>query len=1203
MTFIKKIPSLHLCLPLLTVLTWLMMLTGAGLAEEKMLTAHIRHRPPHMIVQGEFLGGSLKELLDLAAQRLAIRVAWRDQPFSKSIEDLKSGNVDIVPRTIQTPEREQWIRFSSPVGYEQQEILFLVRKGQEQAIRNYDDLKTRTIGTKKGTAYFPRFDKDQELAKRPHAGDDYGLLDQFVTGAVDTVIVLDRRAMESALAGLGVTDYAFAQYRMVMSIAMNYGFSKSSPNAVLTEALERELQALTANGEAEAVLTRFFQNERAADLATRLSTDDRQWLEDNPAPFRVGFTSDRPPFHFRDGTQPRGFAIDYLDLLASKLAIPIRHASGQEDADLVLDPPAGSVGAGDVVFTPPYPGSTTGIALPKSMVRLRDLLQKAMGEITPQEMKRLEEKWPNAIPATSGKPADALQLTNEEEAWVKQHPRIRVGVVTANPPFEFFQNGKFTGMSADFANLLASQSGLALTAVPFGSGTEASAALASGKIDLLPAVMTGEKPLASLLLTEPYLTFPVMIVTHRDGAFVGGLEDLTESKVAVIEEDTLEGDLVRRHARTQPLVMATLGDALQALDQRKIDAVVDNLASATYEMQRLSLDKLRLAAPTPHQVALAMAVRQDWPELRSILQKGIKRIANRDRTAILNAWMAVQVQIGIEMKHLLLWIVPIGLAVVLIVVAIMVWNRRLGREIRERKQAETALEAAEERSRLLLESVGEGIFGLDVEGRINFFNPAGAAMLNRQPEELIGQEVCILINHHDHDKSGCLKEKCPLRKEFVQERQVHRADERFWRKDAGLFSVEFSSHPIWKEQQLIGSVVVFRDITERLLIEQKIRILSSAVEQSPVSIVITDPKARIEYVNPAFTRVSGYSAEEVMGKNPRILRSGSLEAGFYQSLWQTLLTGETWEGELLNRTKSGQLYWEATTISPIRDPDGKVRHYLANKEDITRRKQAEERLQEALKLISSSIHYASRIQRSILVPPQMLTEVLPEHFVLWEPRDVVGGDMYWYRPWITGTLLALGDCTGHGVPGAFITLIANGALDQALLETPPGDTATLLQRMHQLIQLALGQDREEGASNDGLELGVCYLDPELTNLTYSGARFSLFVVSEEACQEIKGDKLGIGYRDFPRDIRFTAQEVALRQEWCYYMTSDGLIDQLGGESRRAFGKQRFVKLLDSLRQTPIAEHGEHIKQALLAYQNNEHRRDDVSVVGFKGIIN
>lgn len=398
-----------------------------------------------------------------------------------------------------------------------------------------------------------------------------------------------------------------------------------------------------------------------------------------------------------------------------------------------------------------------------------------------------------------------------------------------------------------------------------------------------------------------------------------------------------------------------------------------------------------------------------------------------------------------------------------------------------------------------------------------------------------------------------------------------------------------------------GFVSTYTDITVRKKAEQEIQILSSAVEQSPISIVITDPDATIEYVNPSFVHVSGYSSSEAIGQNPKILKSGNMPPEIFQSMWETIKKGLPWKGELLNRKKNGEHYWEATTISPICDDNGRIIHYVANKEDITQRKMAEEKLRDALKHISSSIHYASRIQQSILVPDWLFQAEIPEHFILWEPRDVVGGDMYWYRPWVNGSLLLLGDCTGHGVPGAFMTLIANGALDQALMETPPGDTAVLLQRIHQLIQVSMGQDQKEGDSNDGLELGACFLNFEQQKLTYSGARFSLFVADDDGVREIKGDKSGIGYRGIPRHVRFTPHHLELRPDRYYYMMSDGLIDQVGSKVRCGFGKRRFMDLIQSLRSTPIQEHGDRIKQALLDHQGEQSRRDDVTVIGFRGV--
>jgi PAS domain S-box-containing protein len=143
---------------------------------------------------------------------------------------------------------------------------------------------------------------------------------------------------------------------------------------------------------------------------------------------------------------------------------------------------------------------------------------------------------------------------------------------------------------------------------------------------------------------------------------------------------------------------------------------------------------------------------------------------------------------------------------------------------------------------------------------------------------------------------------------------------------------------------------VFLDVTDRRRAETQLRQLSRAVEQSPVSIVITDEEGRIEYVNPKFTEVTGYTAAEALGQNPRILKSGEQSPDTYRELWATLAAGREWRGELHNRKKDGELYWEYASISAVRDPNGRVTHYVAVKEDITSRRRMEDQLRQAQKM-------------------------------------------------------------------------------------------------------------------------------------------------------------------------------------------------------------------------------------------------------------
>ncbi len=247
------------------------------------------------------------------------------------------------------------------------------------------------------------------------------------------------------------------------------------------------------------------------------------------------------------------------------------------------------------------------------------------------------------------------------------------------------------------------------------------------------------------------------------------------------------------------------------------------------------------------------------------------------------------------------------------------------------------------RVELILSSTGEGIFGLDKEGRHTFVNPQALKMLGYTEQEMVGKVSHPLIHHSHPDGSPYPGSECPNLKVFFGGKPNH-GEEYYWRKDGTGFPVESSAVPLVENGETVGIVVSFRDITERKKADEELRKLSRAVEQSSATIVITDLTGAIEYVNPQFTRTTGYTFEEAKGKNPRVLKSGEMPPEGYKKLWDTLLAGEEWRGEFHNKKKNGQLYWETAAISPIRNVKGEVTHFLAVKEDITEQKRQQQQM-------------------------------------------------------------------------------------------------------------------------------------------------------------------------------------------------------------------------------------------------------------------
>jgi len=193
-------------------------------------------------------------------------------------------------------------------------------------------------------------------------------------------------------------------------------------------------------------------------------------------------------------------------------------------------------------------------------------------------------------------------------------------------------------------------------------------------------------------------------------------------------------------------------------------------------------------------------------------------------------------------------------------------------------------------------------------------------------------------------------------------------------KDGTIFD-RYSSPVVDQRGKHYGRIWTFRDITERKRNEDMLQQLSMAVEQSAVSVVITDPRGNISYVNRKFTEVTGYTANEVLGKNPRVLNSGRAAPAMYQELWSAITQGREWRGEFCNRRKNGEIFWEAATITPITNPKGAITHFLAIKEDITERRVLESQLRQAQKLEGVG-QLAAGIAHEINTPTQFVTDNL-----------------------------------------------------------------------------------------------------------------------------------------------------------------------------------------------------------------------------------
>ena len=249
--------------------------------------------------------------------------------------------------------------------------------------------------------------------------------------------------------------------------------------------------------------------------------------------------------------------------------------------------------------------------------------------------------------------------------------------------------------------------------------------------------------------------------------------------------------------------------------------------------------------------------------------------------------------------------------------------------------------------------------------------------------------------------------------------------------------------------------------------------------------------------------------------------------------------------------------------------------------------------------ILDSIRYAERIQQAILSADEPVVQSLGEYFILFRPRDIVSGDFYWFQEVDGALLLAVADCTGHGVPGALMSMIGTSLLNQIVIEKQIHTPGLILQHLHVGIRRALRQDEGEASSQDGMDIGIIRIEADRQRVTFAGAKRPLYLADSTGnFQEIQGDRKPIGGRQKEAVRHFTEHQVEIQDEMTFYLCTDGLADQ-PGDIESKFGTRRVRELLQANCQLSLDEQHTRIIAAIAAHQGQTPQRDDMALVGVR----
>ena len=483
--------------------------------------------------------------------------------------------------------------------------------------------------------------------------------------------------------------------------------------------------------------------------------------------------------------------------------------------------------------------------------------------------------------------------------------------------------------------------------------------------------------------------------------------------------------------------------------------------------------------------------------------------------------------------------------------------------------------------RLIVDSVAEGVVVANPEGRFVLFNPAAERILSLGFRDVPLQEWSSVYGTYKPDMvSPFPAEELPLARSLRGE--VVDDCEMFIRRNGGHEGawICVNSRPISdRSGRTLGGVVTFRDITALKHQFERQQLLSKIVEDTADAVLVTDNAGNIEYVNAAFEAMTGFTRAEVLGKNPRLLKSGHHSRSFYEDLWESLLRGEVFRETITDRRKNGELYLSSQTITPLRAPDGTISHLVSIAKDVTERRKAMD--------LENGLRLARQVQQRLFPPAPPNVPGLDAWGVS-IPAHATGGDYFDFLTLPGGALgLVIGDVSGHGFDSA-ILMAQTRALVQAAARRE-SDPARILSEVNALLVPDLGENRF-------ISMIIVAIDPHTRSVTYANAGHTPgYVLDRDGNVRMELTSTGLVLGLFC-DAAFVTENVPeLRRGDLLVLFTDGVTEAEAADGR-VCGPEWALDLVRARAHLTSAEILNALCEAIRSITGERPQQDDITAI-------
>jgi len=502
------------------------------------------------------------------------------------------------------------------------------------------------------------------------------------------------------------------------------------------------------------------------------------------------------------------------------------------------------------------------------------------------------------------------------------------------------------------------------------------------------------------------------------------------------------------------------------------------------------------------------------------------------------------------------------------------------------------------RTQILLENAKEVITIISEERKIIYVSPSINAIMGYYPEELLGLNDIENVHPLDTERFRQLLNDL---KSFPEKEMTLQF--RYFTKEGEVMWMEATGKNLLADNVIKGFVINSRDISEQRIAakEQRIRAKMQALSENSSDIIIRiDIFSRCTYVNPVIEQYTGFKKDSYIN---RPISSAEMDQSVISNL-KTLLeevsiTKQKKSVEMVFPAPAGNKIMQVNAI-PEFNENGEAESVLFVCHEITEAKSREELIRKKNKSISDSINYAYNIQSALMPAEENLRKILPNSFMFYKPKDVVSGDY----PWLfqNGNSIYVGamDCTGHGVPGALMSIIGFFLQDAIIHQDAELNAGEVLTRLHRSVVEKLRQAEPGSKINDGMDSAFCKINLKRRELDFAGAHRPLYHVTKNVLTEIKGDKFPVGSSQYRNRKDFTNHTINIKPGDAVYFMTDGFPDQFGGPTgKQRFTSERVGQPIQENTHLSIFQMGNLFRSTYEEWKGTVNQLDDILIIGLK----